>query len=315
MKTLTLILLSFISTMIVGQTRDWGDTLFTETITFENIYPYIELDTSAQNLWQIGVPSKAFFDSAYSAKNAIVTDTINPYSTNNHSYFDLLIGNFNYTDHYPWNIFVGIKHKYDTDSLKDGGFITISYDNRNTWMNIINDTVYEPSAGVENENFYRDTDTLFNGEHGFSGNSKDWQSTWFAWHEIRIKSRESIGDTIVLRFNFISDSIQENKDGWMIDDITLYAIDLGSSIQEHGNKLPFNVSPNPANSLLSVILQSNYSNIKLELFNLRGQIIDQKEFAHTNSFEYNVKQIQPGIYLIKISNEDNSSGIKRLIIQ
>jgi len=115
-----------------------GDTLFIETITFEYSYPYLEVDTSNQNIWQIGTPNKAFFDSAYSAKNAIITDTVNYYPIDNISYFDLLIGAFNFNDLYPWNIYVGIKHKYDTDTLKDGGFITISYDNRTTWMNIIN---------------------------------------------------------------------------------------------------------------------------------------------------------------------------------
>ncbi|NOX47501.1 MAG: T9SS type A sorting domain-containing protein [Chlorobi bacterium] len=317
MKTIILILLSFVTTFLIAQTSEYGDTLFIETITFEQNYPFLELDTSNQNIWQIGEPGKVFFDTAYSKKNAIVTDTINPYPTNNSSHFDLLVGAFNYNGLYPWNIFVGVKHKYDTDTLKDGGYISVSYDNGNTWMNIINDTVYDPSVGIEfeNENLYQHSDTLYNGEPGFSGFSQEWQTTWFAWHEIKIKSNELIGDTMIIRFNFLSDSIEDNREGWMIDNIDLYAIDLGGSVQENENSLLFSVYPNPVNSLFRISLPGHNSNLKFELINSQGQIVTQKRYVNIDSFEYDVSGLQRDIYLIRISNDKGLTGVKRLIVK
>ena len=64
-------------------------------INFDTSYKYIHIDTSGQNIWQVGIPQKTYFNSSYSPSRAIVTDTVNDYPVNNYSYFDLYIGNFN----------------------------------------------------------------------------------------------------------------------------------------------------------------------------------------------------------------------------
>ena len=137
MKKLILIL-AFLGTALIVfpqvPVNDFpGDTVGIWTvITFEEPSPYIHINPSAQNIWQIGAPQKIFFNSAYSVPNTIVTDTINFYPVNNQSSFDLYVGAFNMGGMWGWNypldIFIDFRHKYDTDTLIDGGYITVSWD-------------------------------------------------------------------------------------------------------------------------------------------------------------------------------------------
>ena len=172
-----LILLCMILVNIKSYTQ-WYETEYTwDLISFDSTYQYLQVDTSKQNVWQIGTPNKVYFDSAYSKERGIITDSTNFYPINNYSYFDLLIGEFNYHYYYPYVIFIEFKHKFDTDSLHDGGYLTISYDNGKTWTNIIEDQMsWCSNPQMENENLYSESDVLFNGEMGFSGHSNGWIS-------------------------------------------------------------------------------------------------------------------------------------------
>lgn len=287
------------------------------TIDFEEPCEYVEIDTSSQNIWEIGKPSKILFDSAYSITNAIITDSINNYPINNYSYFDLYIGYFN-IDWYPEDIFIEIKHKFDTDTLKDGGYITVSYDMGSTWRNIIMDSVYgEVSPGWEgsgSKNLYSEDDRLFNGEYGFSGNSKEWISTWFCWHLIPVKSsKDFIGDTMIIRFNFISDSIENNKEGWMIDNIKLYSEDLGGGI-DSSMPLEFKIFPNPMKDFAFVDVKKD-GKIEICLYDIRGQLHRQMHYEAYETIRFEKDNLTPGIYFLKIRTNENIVGVKKLIVK
>ena len=293
---------------LYAQNNEWGH----DTITFEEPYEYLILDTSSQNIWQIGRPQKTFFDSAYSPPNAIVTDTINFYPVNCNSHFDLKIGQFNFDEDYPCDMFLEMKHKFDTDTLKDGGYISVSYDNGQTWMNFIEDTVYYHvcAGGIDYYNLY--SDTLYNGEYGFSGHSNGWITTYFSWHYYPVKSVDSIPDTMIIRFNFISDSIQNNKEGWMIDNIKLYSVELDGAIKDT-KSLNFNIVPNPMNDI-SVVEMENYSEAELSIYNIEGKLIKQKKYTDNQTITINKENLNPGIYFVKIKADDNATGIKKLIV-
>lgn len=281
-----------------------------DTITFEETYEYLEIDTSNQNIWQIGNPDKIFFDSAFSVPNAIVTDTLTFYPINNSSQFYIKIGEFNYEGFYPYDIFIEIKHKYDTDTLKDGGYISVSYDYGLTWMNIIRDTVYEevtpPGAS---ENLYTESDTLFNGDFGFSGNSGGWVSTIFAWHYIPVKHPDVIGDTMFIGFNFISDSIQTAKEGWMIDNIKLFSVDLGGGVKERIN-LNFNLYPNPASNILYVSSDQELSGTEVKIYNQVGQVVINATLAGNS---VSVSNLPNGIYFLGLLTDQGEIRKKFII--
>ena len=50
---------------------------YADTLNFEEPCNYLFIHPSNTNHWQIGTPSKAIFDTAYSKPYAIITDTIN----------------------------------------------------------------------------------------------------------------------------------------------------------------------------------------------------------------------------------------------
>ena len=288
-----------------------------DLIRFDSTYQYVQIDTSKQNIWQIGTPYKVYFDSAYSIKRGIITDSINFYPINNYSYFDLFIGVFNYNNYYPYDIFIEFKHKFDTNSLYDGGYLTISYDKGKTWTNIIEDlNSWCSKPQLENENLYSESDTLFNGEKGFSGNSKGWISTWFAWYECLVKSTYAdVSDTMILRFNFISDEINTNKEGWLIDDIRLYSVELGGAINESDNDELIKIYPNPVNSNIIIDLRTHYDAINIELIDMSGKSVYNNQFYSRNIISLDTDGLLTGFCFIKVMLNNDKILTKKILIE
>jgi hypothetical protein len=303
-----------------------GDTLGPwSVITFEEPTSYISINPSTQNLWQIGTPQKQFFNQAYSAPDAMVTDTLNNYGVNNVSSFDLCIGDFNTNWLYNYDLFIDFRHKFDTDTLRDGGFISVSWDHRQTWMNIIDDTVSRnyffvtPSNNwfmYGNTNLYSSGDSLFNGEHGFSGRSNGWVHSCMAWYNIPLKCPAfSLPDTMYLRFNFISDTIPNNREGWMIDDIRIFSIDLGSGIRDFmaGTKRAW-LAPNPVKTSTIVTFDRAYSHVDYLLTDLSGRVLLQGKPGTCNEFSVSRAGLSPGIYLLKISMDQYLTETHRIVV-
>lgn len=312
---LTFFIVALIGLPSYGQ---WTEYIW-DTITFEAPYEFIEVDTSSLNVWQVGQPSKSIFDSAYSPDHAIVTDTSNYYPVNNHSYFDLKIGEFNYGYYSSFDVFLEFKHKFDSDTLIDGGYITVSYDDGLTWFNIINDNsnfwdVKPNNDGFSGDNIYTEFDSLQNGEFGFSGSSNGWMTTWFSWFVLPVKSTTDFwGDTMIVRFNFVSDSLETNKEGWMIDDIKLYSVELGgSSTQLH--ELEFRISPNPF-SEIAIIELDNFQELELSISDIQGRIFSKSKFHKNEIVTINKGNLGPGVYFVKLRKDKTEIGIKSITIK
>jgi len=305
-----------------------GDTVEIWTvINFEEPSPYIHINPSAQNICQIGEPQKSFFNAAYSVPNAMVTDTTNFYTANNVSSFDLYVGEYNMDGLWGWNyptdIFIDFRHKFDTDTLMDGGYITVSWDKGLTWMNIINDSVYLgehpnwnflPFGGIPN--LYSPDDVLFNGEPGFSGKSDGWVHTCLAWWVLPVKTALDFPpDTMIIRFNFISDNVQNNKEGWMIDQIRLFSLDLGSGLRENqaGGKRA-HIAPNPLKSSSTVTFDKTYEDVEYSLLDVTGRICAGGNAEKCNQFTLDRSNISPGIYLLKLVINHQFSETHQIII-
>ncbi len=176
-----------------------------DTSMFNSII--IQLDTSSNNIWQVGPPQKSVFDSAATAPNALVTDTINTYPVNNTSSFS-----FSYNLHaYSQGGVLAIrwKQKLDMDSAMDGGIIEYSIDTGNTWKNVFTDTTVYNFYGFDSTN----VDTLADGTHAFTGTDSVWRDIWLCF------IRNTANTLFKFRFTFRSDSIDNNRDGWMIDNM------------------------------------------------------------------------------------------------
>jgi hypothetical protein len=294
-----------------------GDTLgIWNVYTFEEPTECIHIGTPA-NLWQIGHPQKTFFNAAWSADRAIVTDTLNPYPTSSHAWFDLYLGGFNFNQYYyPWSTFIDFRHKFDSDSLHDGGYITISWDKGLTWMNAISDTVPMSHAFMNlSWNIYSPADTLYNGEPGFSGRSAGWIQTGLSWNEIHVKKTlEFPPDTLIVRFNFISDNDHHPREGWMIDDIRLYSLELWGSIEENNSGNPaLKLGPNPFSDYTFIMLEKAFDEATGVISDLNGRILRTIDLSGISRFRLNRGDLVPGTYLIRI-NLGNSVHLSRKLL-
>lgn len=295
---------------------------FLDTITFEEAYPHLTIDSSEQNIWHRAKPNKAYLDSAYSAQYAMITDSTSGYPANNLSWFEIQIGDFNYPDMFPFNIFMEFVHKYDTDTLEDGGFITVSYDNGQTWWNIFenywpaNSYPYPENYYIfESHNLYSQLNTLTNDSLGFSGNSHGWVETIICWYVPLVKKSTSITneDTLRVRFNFVSDNNDNGKEGWMIDDIILYFGDIPGATHTTDISDKVRLHPNPVNDLATITLDRNYNTINLSILSSDGRVISRSTHYRTNKFTIKTSDLAPGVYFVSITMDGGLVAVKKVV--
>ncbi len=330
--------LFFIAVLIINitnaQNKAYGDTTWVDSIDFESPYINLSIDTSAQNLWQIGVPSQIILDSAYSPIHAIMTDTTNNYPINNHSYFDItLIRDYTEPVFMFWNLGISIRHKFNTDTLKDGGFLSISYDHGQNFINVIED--YSINYGVPPNPWsplgpsyiYSFNDTLIDGNYGFSGNSDGWIKSGFFWYNMMVKNTKSWGDTAIIRFNFISDSVNTDKEGWLIDDIRFFWADIGGNVNETINNSNCKIYPNPTTGKITIQAENI---IGVEVMDITGKTIKYTVIAskakqsaqnneiatgyHPRNDEIDLSQQPKGIYIIKITT-NKGVAVEKVVLE
>lgn len=320
MKKLLVVILTIVATInLKGQTnymnvcRDnsntWHDFDFNSPADSTFFYFYFD-NTQVNNIWQVGTPNKTIFISGYHNTRALVTDTVNSYPINNISSFQFSLINCAWNNTYPpyWGNYHGpginIVHRIETDSGIDGGTIEVSHNNGITWINLIQDTISSPSIVIGS--IYTLTDTVASlGKPGFSGSA--------GWSNIGINYSPSwffdTFDTITLRFTFASDSIQTNKDGWMIGLVAINGNYEG--IEEIENDNLISIYPNPVQVQLSIKINQIRNSPTIQILNYQGQVIyDNKDF-HDNFI--NIEHLTNGLYFLRYS-DTKEFAIKKIVV-
>lgn len=149
-----------------------GDLLFQDTLTVDPMNEWISIPSPEENLWQVGIAQKSKLDSSFSGLPVIITDTLNSYPAGADDWFYLSIpGSDENPNWYSWaEGILSFRHHFHTDSLLDGGFIEISYDRGESWVNII----YDDPVMQEFTGLYSPDDTITGGIPAFSGTSDGW---------------------------------------------------------------------------------------------------------------------------------------------
>lgn len=112
-----------------------GNLVFKDTLALSPLNSWITIQSS-NKIWEIGIPNKLGMNDSYDGLPAIVTGLNNNYPLNSSDYFEIEI-----PYKYIWGEgILSFWHKYDTDSLNDGGIIELSQDGGNNWVNILNST-------------------------------------------------------------------------------------------------------------------------------------------------------------------------------
>jgi len=281
------------------QINPFGGIINVDSCDFNTNCSFITIDTNG--LWQVGQSDKSFLQPGNN-QNVLITDTVLDYPIN---------ANESFTIHWPahehsiFNFILSFDHSMDSDSLKDGGRIEISYDYGQTWVDIYDDAI--TNVALNTENFYSQSDTLFDGSAGFSGHFSNKHSViQWVWI-IPLKSFPT--DTMYYRFNFLSDSIDNNKEGWLIENLHFSYADMQGGISNINDSFSyFEMSPNPSKEVVQI--QSNLKEFALTIYSLKGTPLE----TFTNEKTLNLSGFSSGIYLVKMETPEGNICTKKLII-
>ena len=282
MKKIILILSGLLISLssVKGQDPFYSCTInFEDDPCWEASYWNITMPGS-NNSWQICVPQKPVFSSAYSSPHAILTDSTGPYPVNDTSAFIIKAVRQTYSES---AYMIGGWYKFDSDSLKDFGRIEISTDHGTTWLNVLSDTVI---PGFE----------WLTPKPVLTGRIHQWQK-----FNAIFPFEYNNSDTLYYRFTFISDSIQTNQDGWMLDDIQLTAHTEG--IADFRIREGINICPNPASGRISISAKSFAGDMEVSVYDILGQLALQKRIKNNDNID--IAGLGRGIYTLKVTGGNN----------
>jgi hypothetical protein len=290
MKQLILAILLLVSTGFSAQPQP---IIF----NFENTAPVTIIPTLS-NVWQIGKPQKTYFSSAWNGTKAILTDSINYYPANNQSDFVIRVPAYNTS----YGVHMEFRHKFQTDSLKDGGTILVS-GNGATWTNVINSPAYH---GLSFGMFGAADSVKSLSQPGFSGKSNGWKTSHVYWNYPPL-------DTLWIKFRFGSDNQHTNKDGWMIDSLVI-SYDLGIGIKESVRTAKFTFAPNPFSSIAILRADQPIPDPQLTVFRADGR--QENVLSEANNSEIIIRRgdLSVGVYYYILRSEGKIMARGKLIV-
>jgi len=263
------------------------DSLYTLCDTLPQGSFNIAIENTSNNIWQIGKTTKFGTSESRDTSCAIMTDSINAYPINNFSAFKVNV--FSTTLFGSWDMYnINFKfwHKFDTDSLKDGCWLEFSEDSGITWKKLDSLSGGFPLNHFQNQwtacNLYNnnlttvDFDTIQGGTKAWSGNSNGWRHTALWLNMTFPVSKFRNGPINAIRFVFQSDSINNNKAGWIIDDFGYGWIETWGAVQDYSlyNQLP--IYPNPSTGIFTISYPSHYVKGNIKVYDIHGRkLIDQ----------------------------------------
>jgi len=289
-----------------------------DSVSFESVTSKIILDPVSNHTWQIGKPGKSFFNAPHAGVKAILTDTLNSYPVNDTSRFIYVIRN-----PYTQTCYTSMEfwHKYDTDTLTDAGIIEASYNGGSSWV-VVNDTSNVSPWGSFFwwDEDYHSTDGRYTAHPVItSGKSDGWilsRFNWQWWIPVKSDTIISLPDSLMIRFTFISDPVQSNREGWMIDDILTASAwwQLCSEIPETPARENLRVSPNPFKEQTRFETGNDLADAEINVYNATGYKVRNISHVNGRSVLFTRDHLPPGLYILILSQTNRIIGSTRLII-
>ena len=121
-------------------------------------------------------------------------------------------------------------------------------------------------------------------------------------------------DTVLARFSLMSDSVNSEKEGWLIDNMWS-SITLIHTIKEKDQANYLNVYPNPAREIVHVEARKvlAYHIIEdMELINSTGELVKKWTNVPTK-FWFDTGKFANGMYYLKVKTNIQSETIPLLI--
>jgi hypothetical protein len=116
-------------------------------------------------------------------------------------------------------------------------------------------------------------------------------------------------DTTLFRITYITDSINNIRDGLVINDIDIEDLYF-QDIQDIQQNDLITIAPNPVKDELHFIRKKISQNETLTILNLMGEIVYQNTNFTQSSI--NTRQLPSGIYLLRYANKESSTQLRFL---
>lgn len=265
-----------------------------------SVEKYVTIDkiSNPDNSWQVGIPGKTNLYEARSIPHVIITDTVNPYPVNDSSEFTIW-QKASEGFEMPHTATLSGFYKVDTDSINDYGKIEFSPDNGNRWVDLLNDTITPP---------------IWLSDKPVLTGTSDWK--YFYVQLAHMGFNIELGDTVLYRFTFISDDIDNQKEGLMFDDI--WFMDFTEGIT-HNNTNGFisKVFPNPSDHIITIEFDfQSVQSVDLDIIDGLGRLIFRTNNLDIGRISIEVNDYTPGLYYYRLYNEAASlSSLGKFIVE
>jgi hypothetical protein len=265
------------------------------------------INVDSNGIWEIGKPNKSIFDSSYSGLNSMVTDLDSLYPNNDTSIF---YATYSYNGWIPnyLGIFhpleIELIHRFNTDTTSDYGAIEMSFNGGNTWYDVLSSAHNISWGPYQNHHYFLGTNDTIYDSLSISGNSNGWVHSKFSKdiEQLVFNDSLSLGDSILLRFTFVTDSIGRNE-GWQIDDLCI-KMDIFNTVEENHRETKISIIPNPAKEIIRI--QFSDPNVRvqqeLKIYSITGQLVLHQMITPPES-EINIETLESGVYLYTIGGE------------
>lgn len=272
---------------------------------------YIELVDTTDNIWEYGSTKK---DLWHYGDKVMITGLEKPYPPNNRSAFKVRCAFPRQLDIWWWEDWENVISIYmgssiESDRYNDGGVVEISFDD-STWI-----VLGEKHEDIEYLDWelcqYLDRDFFLNHDNinclnkrGFSGKMRRDPDIFISKFP---KQRDSV--IVYLKFTFCSDSIDNKKAGWLIDD---FAVVYGSWVRCPGMVNDYNkkhtssflkIFPSPSfNKIFIESMDMNLINKSYTIYNYLGKEMGRGTLNKDQSID--ISNLEKGIYILRIGSKD-----------
>lgn len=260
---------------------------------------WVDTTDNPDNIWHIAPPKKAVLNTANSLPNVIITDSLQHYPIHDTSSFTILhLADCGFA--YQRQVNLGFAYWTHTDSLNDQGYIELSADQGSTWVDLLNDTITGNGT-----NYFPPHPNL---RPALTGKSGRWKYTDVSLSFLGPILGIGYHDSVLIRFTFISDGIQDTLDGLMFDDIDISEGCEGSIASRYAS-IESLAYPNPAQDRLLIQWENrNMTPFQLEIVDRLGRYMLKEHEIRAPEYRLSLDSYPAGLYHYLLLNHETKEG-------